>query len=101
MSLKSRETRKLAAASATALVALGAAAATPAMADTSTVLNYQCTIPLIDVQPVVVANVKTTIPTEWVTNTLTPKWQITVQAFSKGDTYSGLQTVGAASAHLG
>ncbi len=58
-------------------------------------LNYTCTVPIIGDQPVV-ANVKSNIPLTWPASTLTPAFQIVVDARAKGDTYTGLQIVGAA-----
>ncbi len=100
MSLNSREARFTAAAAAVALSAL--AAASPASAlnvgDPGTAsgsLAYTCTVPIIGDQPVT-ADVKTNIPLTWPVSTLTPAFQIAVDARAKGDTYLGLQIVGAA-----
>jgi hypothetical protein len=61
----------------------------------STTLNYQCTMPIIGDQPVM-ATVRTNIPSSWPKNTLTPRFDIAVDARAKGDTWLGLTVVGAA-----
>jgi outer membrane biosynthesis protein TonB len=58
-------------------------------------LNYQCTMPIIGDQPVV-ANVTSNIPLEWPAATQTPAFNLNIAAQAKGDTYLGLQIVGAA-----
>jgi hypothetical protein len=74
--------------------ALGASAGS-ALADTSSTLNYSCEIPIVGAQPITAA-VTTNIPLTFPVRTLTPAFNIDVQARAGGDTYLGLLTVGAA-----
>jgi hypothetical protein len=60
----------------------------------SAALNYQCTLPIVGDQPVF-ANLRSNIPSYWTGSVLSPSFQVQLEARLKGDTFLGMQVVGA------
>lgn len=92
MSLKSRETRRLALVGLTALAALGGSATT-AQASFQKTLVYSCTYPYVGVQPLKV-DVDVDLPAVSPAGSVTPQVRVNAVATALGDTGSALDLIG-------
>lgn len=94
-----RSVRATGAAAGALVFAGGVGLPAPALASdpldgASAALNYQCTVPIIGEQPVY-ANLRTNIPSYWLGGVLSPSYQVQLDARLKGDTFLGMQVIGA------